>query len=262
MTNLLVDFFSNMLNYREYLKQSVARDLRKRYKRSVLGYCWSMLHPLFMMLILAVVFSNIMRFDMDDYAVFLFTGMIPFSYFNMTSIGSLGSIRANASIIAQLPVPKYIFPLSLAFSNLVNFLLSIVPLIFIMIILGRPLPITIALLPIIIIPLFLLTTGVALVFAVVNVFFDDTQHLATLLMQALYFLSPILYTKDMLPEWLTKWIILNPMFTLIEFMHDIFYYARTPDWTLYGINCLISILFLLFGLWIFKKADDKFVYFM
>ena len=259
---LLTDFFGNIYRYREYLKQSVARDLRKRYKRSVLGYLWSMLHPLFMMVILAVVFSNIMRFEMQDYAVFLFTGMIPWSYFSLTALGALGSIRANASIIDQLPVPKYIFPLSLGFSNLANLFLSLAPLLIIMIGLGRPIPLTVLALPFILLPLFFLTTGLALILAVANVFFDDTQHLATLAIQALYFLSPILYTKEHLPANITPWVTLNPMFNITEFMHDIIYYGRLPELYTYAGSLAYSLLFLVVGLWVFRKTDHKFVYFM
>ena len=122
---LLRDFLVNAYSYREYLIQSVARDLRKRYKRSTLGYLWSMLHPLLMMTILAVVFSNIMRHSIEAYAVFLFTGMLPWTYFSVTSKGCLGTIRANARIIDQIDVPKYIFPLSTAFSGLADFFFSL-----------------------------------------------------------------------------------------------------------------------------------------
>lgn len=262
LITIFSEFFKNIYRYREYLKQSVARDLRKHYKRSVLGYAWSMLNPLFMMIILTVVFSHIMRFDMDSYAVFLFAGMIPWAYFNSTSLGSLGSIRANASIIDQIPVPKYIFPLSLAFSNFVNFFMSLVTLLLIMVVLGRPIHPTILALPLVVLPLFFLTIGLSLILAVSNVFFEDTQHLGLLLLQALYFLSPVLYSRDHLPDWITKWTLLNPMFALIEFTRGLFYDGSLPIPKEYALNMGSTLLILFIGLWIFKKAEDKFVYFM
>lgn len=262
LLRLYRDFFYHIYYYREYLKQSVARDLRKKYKRSVLGYLWSMLNPLLMMTILAVVFSKIMRAQIDNYAVFLFTAMIPWQYFDSTSLGCLGTIRSNARIIDQVAVPKYIFPLSIAFSNLANFFLALVPLFVVMLVLGRDVPITVLALPIVLLPLFLATMGVALVFSVANVFFEDTQHLATVMMRALFYLSPILYSRENLPEWLVKWVVLNPMFTTCEFMRDLFYFGTLPDINTYLINVAGSTLLLGFGLWVFKKADDKFLYFI
>ena len=259
---MLVNFFKTIYFFREYLKQSVARDLRKRYKRSFLGYLWSMLNPLFMMLILAIVFSNIMRVEMKDYAIYVLTGMTFWSFFNATCIGSLGSIRANAPILAQLPVPKYLFSISTAFSNLVDFFLAIVPLLFIILVLQFTLPFSILLLPVILLPIFMFTLGVAFILAVLNVFFEDTQHLTTVALQALYFLSPILYPAELLPEWVRGWIVLNPLFHLVEMMQAIFYHGQAPDWNQYAISCLVGFVTLLIGLWAFKVADKKFVYYI
>ncbi|OVE79629.1 hypothetical protein BVY02_02705 [bacterium J17] len=256
------DFFFNIYHYREYLKQSVARDLRKRYKRSILGYVWSMLQPLLMMTILAVVFSKIMNARTEDYAVFLFTGMLPWAYFSATSKGALASIRANSKIIDQLAVPKYLFTLSIAFSSLVDFFLSLVPLFLVMIFFGRSFHLTMLALPIILVPLFFVTIGLSLIFAVGNVFFEDTQHLVTVILQAVYYLCPVLYSRDMLPAWLIKWIVLNPMFCIIEFMRGLFYYGTMPDPNTYFINFAGTLLVLCIGLWVFKRTEQKFIYFM
>lgn len=262
MTNLLTDYFGSLFRYREYLKQAVARDLRKQYKRSFLGYLWSMLHPLLMMTILAVVFSNIMRTTVKDYAVFLFCGMLPWGCFDSTIQGCLGTIRANARIIDQVAVPKFIFPSAIAVYGIVNFLLSLIPLAIVMLVLGHPFHATILLFVVVLPPLFLMSMGVSLIVAVANVFFDDTQHLITVLLRALYFLSPILYSREMLPQWLIPWVVLNPMFGIIETMRGVFYYGTMPDWTTYALNCAGTMLVLLVGLWLFRKADDKFVYFI
>lgn len=256
------DFFLNIFRYREYLKQSIARDLRKRYKRSVLGYCWSMLNPLLMMIILSIVFSKIMQQRVHDYAVFLFSGMLPWAYFNLTVRGCLDTVRANARIMDQVSVPKYIFALSTAFSGLVDFFLSIIPLILVTIVLGREVPATILLIPILLVPLFFFSLGVALIFAVSNVFFEDTQHLVAVLLQALYFLCPILYSREMLPSWLIPWVSLNPLFTLIESIRGLFYYGTIPSIETFALHLICSTLTLLLGLYIFSKADKKFIYFI
>ena len=262
LLGLYGDYFSSIYAYREYLKQSVARDLRKQYKRSVLGYLWSMLHPLLMMAILAVVFSKIMGRPAKDYAVFLFSGMLPWRYFSGTAIGCLGTVRAHAKIMDHVPIPRYIFPTSTAFSRLIDFLLTLFPFFVVALAVGKPIYLTALALPLVLLPLFMVAMGVALLFAVANVFFDDTQHLATVLMQALYFLCPVLYSRDRLPEWLVDWLLLNPVFSIIEHSRDILFHGVMPDPLSYAWVFCSSALFLGFGLWVFKKSESKFLYFI
>lgn len=256
------EFFYAIYHYREYLKQSVARDLRKRYKRSVLGYLWSMLNPLFMMIILTVVFSSIMKNTVEHYSVFLFSALLPWHYFSGTVMGSLDAIRGNMRIIDHVPIPKFIFSLSIAFSDLVNFFLSLVPLVLVMLVVGHPIPWTIILIPVILLPLFLVSMGIALVFSVGNVFFDDTKHLVDVIFKALFYLSPILYSADHLPKHLIKWLQLNPMFGIIELMREVIYFGNIPSLETYSISLGVALFTLAFGLWIFKRADDKFLYFV
>ncbi len=255
-------FFKTIYRYREYLKQSVIRDLRKRYKRSVLGYFWSMLHPLMMMAILSLVFSNIMKSSVKDYAVFLFAAMLPWKFFASTATESLNSISGNVSLLYQMPLPKYLFPLSYAFSNLIDLLLTLIPLFAVMIFFGRSFPPTMLLLPVVLLPLFFLTSAVSFIFAVSNVFFRDTQHLSTVILQGVYFMCPVIYGRHQLPDWLVKWLELNPLFGIIEMCRSIIYDGRIPDPAVY-IYCLSSsALLLIFSLWLFKRADQKFIYFV
>ena len=228
----------------------------------MLGYVWSMLNPLLMMIILAIVFSNIMRQHIQDYAVFLFAGMLPWAYFSSTSQGCLGTIRANARIMDQISVPKYIFPLSVGFSGLIDLLLSFVPLFLVMLAVGRPIYWTVAAVPVVLLPLFFMTMGIALLCAVSNVFFEDTQHLVDVVFRAVYFLCPVLYDRTMLPEWLVKWVKLNPMFGLIEQMRGLFYYGQLPTMTSYMATLVGSLVVLSVGLYVFRKADKKFIYFL
>ncbi|WKZ57110.1 MAG: ABC transporter permease [Bdellovibrionota bacterium] len=259
---VLTSFASSLIDYRHYLRQSVARDLKKRYKRSVLGYVWSMLYPLLMMAVLAVAFSKILGSTVPDYPVFLFVGMIPFQFFSTTINGCLGIIGANIKIIDQVPTPKYIFPASIAISNLINLLLSLVPLFLIMLAFGRPIPWTALLLPLVLLPLFMATMGLSLIFCVADVFFDDTRHLTGLLIQSLYFLSPVLYGPQHLPDWLIPWVQWNPMFFIIEMMRDLLFLGVLPAPGIYAFSFLLCLLYLLAGLLLFEKTQDKFMYFI
>lgn len=262
LIRIFINFFKDIYDYREYLKQSVARDLRRRYKRSVLGYIWSMLNPLLMMTILAVVFSKIMQQNIKDYAVFLYAGSIPWTYFSSTALQCLGTIRANANIMTQVNVPSYIFPLSIGFSGIADLLFSFVPLLLVMLFLGHNISYHILALPIIIIPMFFATMGISLLVAVANVFFEDTEHLVNVGFRALYFLCPIMYNRNMLPDWLIKYVVINPMFGIIEFCQDLFFHNRFPDPQQF-LNVFFGSLFCLaLGLFAFNKAQKRFMYFI
>lgn len=257
------DFFVQLFLYRDYLCQSVIRDLRTKYKRSVLGYVWTMLHPLAMMAVLAVVFADIMRIPVEAYAVFLFCGMLPYNFFQSTALMSLGSIKNNARLFGQVPVPKYIFVLSITFSNLFNFVVALVPLLILMVAMGRPVPLTALAFPVLMIPIVCTTIGVSLILATSNVFYEDTLHLSEVAFQALYFLSPVLYRREDLPGWLVDILVVaNPLFNQIEFFRGIFYEGVLPDPTLFAASLCASLLTLTIGLWIFNRSENKFLYFV
>lgn len=257
---LIADFFVSLYEYREFLKQSVARDLKNKYKRSKLGYLWTVLHPLAMMGVLAVVFSKIMGMQTKDYAGFLFCGLLPWNFFSSTTLMSLGSIRGNSRLFGQVPIPKYIFILSTAASNLFNLVISIIPLIFLIYFFQKEIHISALLFPFMILPIFLFTLGVSMILAISNVFFDDTLHLSEVGLQILYFLSPILYHKELLPDIVKNWIFLNPMFTMIENFRMVFYSGQIPSLESYFLSLLVSVIFLIFGLLCFKKSDASVLY--
>jgi ABC-type polysaccharide/polyol phosphate export permease len=258
----VVEFGRTLYQYREYLKQSVARDLRKAYKRSTLGYLWSMLNPLLMMLIISSVFSVILRIQVEHYSVFLFAALMPWQYFNQTILGGLDSIRANRRIIEHLPIPKYIFILSLSFSNLANFLLALVPFIGVSLFVGKGLAWSMLALPLIILPLMMVSVGVALFFATMNVFFDDTRHLTVVLLQALYYLTPIMYGMEHLPSDLARWLQLNPMYHIIGLMRSALYFGSFPSSADLLVAYGLGVGVLMVGLAIFRSADSKFMYFL
>ena len=259
---LVTGFGRTLYQYREYLKQSVARDLRKAYKRSSLGYLWSMLNPLMMMLIITAVFSVILKIQVEYYSVFLFAALMPWQYFNQTVLGGLDSIRANRRIIEHVPIPKYVFILSLAFSNLANLFLALVPFCAVALFVGKSLTWSMMLLPVIVLPLMMLSVGAALLFATMNVFFDDTRHLTDVLLQAMYYLTPIMYGVEHLPASLAKWLQFNPMYHIIGLMRSAFYFGMVPGLESFMISFGAGLGVLLIGLAVFRSADSKFMYFL
>jgi len=262
ITNPLINLFKEAYAYREFLKQSVMRDLRNKYKRSVLGYFWTMAHPLAMMVILATVFSHVMKVPTKDFAVFLFCGLLPWNYFSSTIMMSMSSIRQNAKLFGQVAVPKYIFILSLCSSNLFNLLVALVPLGILSICIGRGIPLSAISFPIFLIPLIFLTVGLSLIVATSAVFFDDTLHLTEVALQGLYFMCPILYYRELLPNEIVRWLALNPLFTQIEMLRGVLYQGQFPSLAVATYSFGASLLVLLIGLGIFRRAEDKFLYFV
>lgn len=259
---IVVEFFQQVHSYRDYLVQAVGRDLRTRYKRSVLGYVWTMLNPFCMMLVMSVVFSHIMHFPIRDYSVFLFAGLLPWNFFQSSSLMALVSIRANSRLLSQVALPKYIIVLSLVCSNLVNLFLALVPLVGLMVALGRPVPVSALALPLVALPLFVTVVGSALLLSASGVFFHDTLHIGEVGLQALYFLSPILYHRELLPPGLVRYLSLNPLFCEIEFFRGVFYDGVLPDPTVYLLNLGGALLLLLTGLFVFRRSEDSFLYFV
>ena len=258
----IVRFVRQTYDYREYLIQSVARDLKNKYKRSIIGYLWTMAHPLAMMVVLTVVFSQLMRVPAKDYAIFLFSGLLAWNLFQSSALMSLHSIRQNARLFGQIPVPKYIFVLSIAFSNLVNFIFALGPLFLIMIFAGRGVPPTVLLLPVVLLPFMCVVIGVSLILATANVFFEDTSHLAEVFLSVLYFLTPILYEPKVLPERVREVLEWTPLFQLINFFRDIFFYGTIPPLDQFCLVSAVSLLILLFGLFLFERNERKFLYFI
>lgn len=256
-----LDFLLSAYEYREYLRQSVGRDLNKKYKRTSLGYVWSMLNPLFMMIVLTVVFSKIMS-RVEFYSVFLFCALLAWQYFSSTVNGTLDSVRSNLNIIEQVAVPKFIFALSSAASNVANLLLALIPLLAVMLVVGKPIPWTIVFFPVVLIPLLIVTMGFSLLFAVGNVFFEDTTHLTSVLTKAWYYLTPILYGREHLPEGLVgviEWA--NPIFFVVEHFRSVFYFGEIPPLIPYLYSLMIGLLLLELALQLFRRVEDKFIYF-
>lgn len=258
----LLKFFNNIYQYREYLIQSVARDLKVKYKRSVFGYLWAMAHPFAMMIVLTIVFSQLMKIPAKDYAVFLFSGLLAWNLFHSTTLMSLHSIRANARLFGQIAVPKYIFVLSIVFSNLVNYVLALIPLFAIMLVVGRGIPSTALLLPIVLIPFLFVVIGVSLILATANVFFEDTAHLTEVGLSVLYFLTPILYEPKILPERIRAILEWTPIFELTNYFRDILYYGVPLQMSSYFFTLAVSTAILLFGYIFFERNQKKFLYFI
>ena len=258
----LVKAITAMQKYRFLIKQLVDRDFKAKYKRSVLGVFWSFLNPLLNMAVQYVVFSNLFKFDIPNFPVYLLCGNVIFSYFSESCGMALTSIVGNASLITKVYVPKYIYPLTRILSSLINLLISMIPLIAVALISGLlPTPAYIlALYVFVCLALFCL--GMGLLLSAAMVFFRDIQFLWGVLTTIWMYLTPIFYPVSALPEAAQRIVMMNPLYYYVTFVRTCIMDGVSPEPAMY-VQCLLyAIVALVVGAWVFKKNQDKFVLYL
>jgi ABC-2 type transport system permease protein len=266
-------FFANILNnikkYAFLTKQLVIRDFKIKYKRSVLGILWSILYPLLTMTVMAIVFSQMFKFRVEgvNYLVYLLTGLVIFNYFNEASNGAMTSVVSNFSLINKVYIPKYIFPVSKILFVGINFLLTLIPLLIIIVFTGNGetkciINIYYLLLPYAFICLFMFTLGMGFILSAVSIFFRDMFYIYGVVITLWTYLTPIFYDISMLPTNIQTLMKLNPLYMYIDFARTIILYGQVPS--LYSfLTCLgSSVLILLIGMVVFKRKQDKFIYYV
>ena len=249
----------DVMKYRWLLQELISRDLKVKYRRSFLGYLWSILNPLLMMAILTVVFSRMFRFEIANYPVYLLAGQLIYTFFVEATTVSMQSVLSGASLIKKVYLPKLIFPLSKTLSGLVNFGFSLVALFIVVLATGTGFHITLVLLPLFLVYVFVFTMGVSLLVSTLVVFFRDTQYLYGIFLTALNYLTPIFYPVSMLPKWLQELMIVNPMYNYITMFRKIILYGQWPTLWEHGVCIAFSIGTLLLGYYVFKKKEKDFI---
>ena len=253
--------------FRQLVALLVVRELKVRYKRSVLGLLWTMLNPLLLMVVYAVVFTTIMPAAQPNFSVFLLAGLLPWLYFSTSLMQGLMSVLVNQELVRKIRLPQAVFPLSVVGSNLVNFTLSLVPLFVIMAALRQAFTPALLFLPVAALVLTLFCAGVTLLFATATVFFRDVRHLTEVLLQVLLYLSPVLYDLKQLGEHPTWWFQLfrlelriNPLSYLITLVRDPVYYGRLPSLATVAVALAWAAGALLLGFSVFTRLEPRHIH--
>lgn len=255
------------LNFKKYyflLSQLVSRDFKVKYKRSVLGIIWSLLYPVLNMAVLALVFSKMFKFSTPgvNYLVYVLSGLVMFSYFSEASNLAMSSVVANFSLINKIYIPKYIFPLSKCLFVGINFLLTLIPLYIVIFATGTGINIYHLVLPYAFICLFIFTLGFGLILSTISVFLRDMFYIYGIIITLWTYLTPIMYDISIISENIQKFFKLNPMYHYINFIREIILYHKMPSISSFLICGGFSLTFLIIGLIIFKKNQDKFIYYI
>lgn len=266
---LIKGIFYNFKKYSFLLEQLVMRDFKVKYKRSVLGILWSLLYPLLMMSVMAIVFSQMfsVRVEGVNYLVYLMTGLVMFNYFSEASNTAMTSIVTNFQLMTKVYIPKYIFPLSKCLFVGINFLLTLIPLLIIIIFTGSGdtrcyINIYYLILPYIFICLFIFTLGISFLISAVSVFLRDVFYIYGIILTIWQYFTPIFYDITMLPEKLQILFRFNPLYIFINSAREIILFSKAPS-VASLISCgVIAVITLFIGGFVFKKKQDKFIYYI
>ncbi len=249
----------DIYKYREFLKTSVIKEFRGKYKKSFLGVLWSFINPLLQLLIYTLVFSTIMRADIDHFTVFLVVALIPWNFFNTTIVSAASCIVNNSSILKKIYFPREILPISIVTSNLINFLISSIIVIIALIISGIGLSWYIIFVPFIIIIQYIFSLALSLFISAITVYIRDLEYFINVLMMLWFYLCPIVYSAELIPKQYEKIFNLNPMLHLINSYRDVLYYQSLPRIKSLLILFVISSLLLILGYKTFKNLEKRFV---
>ncbi|HKU21514.1 MAG TPA: ABC transporter permease [Terriglobales bacterium] len=248
--------------YRELIWALALKELRVRYKRSVLGFLWALLNPLLMMIILTLVFGSLMRFSIDHYAIFLLSMLLPWTFFSQALSYSVESVVGNAQLLKKVRVPKLVFPMAAVVANIINFFLSLLPLALLIVVLRFPLHWTWIYLPIPMLGLFLFTLGTSFFFAAINVFFRDISHILQIVLSAWFYASPIIYSLDFIPKKYHPFFRLNPMLYVLNGFRLSIYYGLFPSPQSIAMSLACGVAAVAIGFGLFRRYQDIFVYYV
>lgn len=251
-----------LTRYSFLMKQLVARDFKTKYKRSVLGVLWSFLNPLLTMSVQYLVFASLFKSNVDNYAVYLMSGGILFNFFSEAVSMGLMSIIWNSSLITKVYVPKYIYPVSRVLSSAVNVLISMIPLCLMILFSGIPLRKSMLLIPLVLLYTTVFCIGMSLLLSSAMVFFRDTQFLWNVLSLLWMYLTPIFYPESIIPQKLLRLYHMNPMYQFIYFLRTITIDGTAPGPYTFLYCTLCAVVPLLLGLWVFRKTQDRFVFYL
>ncbi|MBR4495494.1 MAG: ABC transporter permease [Clostridiales bacterium] len=245
--------------YRLMVYSLVKRDLRGKYKGSVLGFMWTFVNPLLQLLVYNMVFSIIMRAGVEKFYLYLFVGLIPWLFFSAAITGGSTCIIAQKDLIKKIRFPREIIPISYVTSQFVNMLLSFIVVIIVSVVSGVKLTVGgILCLPVIMLVEYMMALGIALISSSLTVYFRDLEHILAIVAMAWLYATPICYPETMVPEKYLSLYRLNPVTPVVNAYRDVLYYGKTPDLTTLLLATGIGLITIILGVLIFGRLQRRF----
>lgn len=245
---------------RTVLHQMVRQQLILRYRRTLLGYLWTLINPLLMMTVTAIVFANLFKADLKTFAIFMFAGMVPWNCFSAIVSQSASALISNEALIKKIYLPKLLFPLGIAISLTIDSLLSLIALLIIILFIGGEPTWALLFLPFSYMLLLVFSFGIALALSIITVFFRDLQHVIVIVLQALFFLTPILYDKTALIGEAAYLLALNPVAPFVELFRAPIRFGVLPDMAIVTQCLLLATVSFVCGFAFFLAQEKKVVF--
>ncbi len=252
--------FEELYAYREMIRSLVRRDLTGKYKKSVLGFLWTMVDPLLQLIVYTLVFTYILPMGIENFYIHLFVALVPWNFFSSCMVGGSTVIVNQQDMIKKIYFPREVLAISYVVSQFISMGLSFLVVFIVLIISGTGLNLAgVACLPVVMIVQFVYCMGVTLFTSAITVYFRDMQMILNVLAMALLYASPVIYSLDRVPQSIYTIYMLNPMSAIIKAYRDILYFKTIPDWKNLGCALLISLLVLVLGELVFQKLKRRFV---
>jgi ABC-2 type transport system permease protein len=250
----------NPKHFWDLLAELTKREIKARYKQSILGYAWVILVPILNLIVLTVVFSYFIRVPTGGtpYVIFLFTGLVPWTFTANSISSATQSVVSNTSLITKIYLPREIFPIATILAKMVDFLLTCLVLIVLLIIFKVPFRYTMLFIPVIFFFHFLLVLGISFFLSAVNVFFRDVENVIGVFLTIWMYVTPVLYPQELIPPRLVPFFNLNPMMPIINAYRNTILYGRMPPWQSFTYAIGISVLIFVLGYKFFKNRARYF----
>lgn len=257
-----INVLKELYAYRQMVYSLVRKDLRGRYKGSVLGFLWTFINPLLQLFVYTLVFSVILQNDIENYPIFLFVALIPWIFFSSSVTGGSSSVLQSKEMIKKIYFPREIMPIANVTSSFVNMLLCFVVIFAVLIFTGTGFNVLALLyLPLIMIIEYILCMGLALLTSAFTVYFRDLEYILGIITMAWMYITPVMYSSDRVlvqyPQYATLWN-LNPMTPIITAYRDILYYKQVPHVSTLMLALGLGLVFVVIGYTVFRKLQRGF----
>ena len=255
---MIIQHIKELYDYRNLIWVLAWVEFKQRYKNSVLGYFWSLLEPLLMFAVLYIVFSNLMRVQVEHYQLFLLQGIIMWSFFTRSTSASLMAIAGKPQLVKKVYFPRDILVISGCITALLMSIFESIVFLAFLLFFGIPLSVNIAYLPIIIFLFFMIALGTSLVLAALNVYYRDIQYIWALVLQIGFFATPAIFPLSVFPPYLLKVLSYNPLAQVIFLARDVTLYSKVPNMASFLFVIFIAVVVLVFGYVIFTRLEPRF----
>jgi lipopolysaccharide transport system permease protein len=253
-----IQHIKELYDYRNLIWVLAWVDFKQRYKNSVLGYFWSLLEPLLMLGVLYIVFSNLMKVQVEYYQLFLLQGIIMWSFFTRSTMTSLIAIAGKPQLVKKVYFPRDILVISGCITALLMSIFESLVFLAFLFFFRIPLTVNIAYLPIIIFLFFIIALGTSLVLAALNVYYRDIQYIWALILQIGFFATPVIYPLSVFPPYLLKILSYNPLAQVIFLARDVTLYSKEPNLASFVFVIFIAVVILGIGYAIFTRLEPQF----